>query len=138
MRRAFLAVAVLSLTACSPTTETPAPQSLASAIHRATTSKADLADEAAEKAADDARDEMQGRTYEEVFGEADCTGDCSGHNAGFAWAQENNVEDPSGCEEADGDSFKEGCAAYGQRIAEKSDAARQAVMDGRDPNTPNN
>lgn len=39
-----------------------------------------------------------------------CTGDCSGHEAGYKWAEENNVIDPSDCI-GKSESFIEGCTA---------------------------
>lgn len=40
-----------------------------------------------------------------------CTEDCSGHEAGFNWAEENGITDPSDCG-GKSDSFIEGCEAY--------------------------
>ena len=41
----------------------------------------------------------------------ECTGDCSGHDAGYEWASENGIEDPSECG-GNSVSFIEGCEAY--------------------------
>jgi hypothetical protein len=40
-----------------------------------------------------------------------CTVDCSGHDAGYRWAEENDIDDPDDC---DGYSlsFIEGCKEY--------------------------
>lgn len=41
----------------------------------------------------------------------ECTSDCSGHDAGYDWASENGIEDPSECG-GNSVSFIEGCEAY--------------------------
>lgn len=41
----------------------------------------------------------------------ECTGDCSGHDAGYEWASENGITDPSDCGGKSA-SFIEGCEAY--------------------------
>ena len=49
-----------------------------------------------------------------------------GHEAGWDWAKENDIFDPSNCEDH-GDSFEEGCKAYAEaeiRAAAEIDAAR--------------
>lgn len=43
----------------------------------------------------------------------DCTEDCSGHEAGYQWAEENGVDDPSDCG-GNSNSFIEGCEAYAE------------------------
>ena len=40
-----------------------------------------------------------------------CTGDCSGHDAGYEWAGEQGITDPSDCG-GNSESFIEGCEAY--------------------------
>lgn len=40
-----------------------------------------------------------------------CTDDCSGHQAGYDWAEENNITDVSKCN-GNSRSFDEGCQAY--------------------------
>lgn len=40
-----------------------------------------------------------------------CTSDCSGHDAGYAWARENNIDDRLHCT-GSSKSFIEGCYAY--------------------------
>jgi hypothetical protein len=40
-----------------------------------------------------------------------CTEDCSGHEAGYGWAEQNDIEDPSDCR-GNSNSFIEGCQAY--------------------------
>lgn len=46
-----------------------------------------------------------------TFNDYDCTEDCSGHEAGYQWAEENDIQDIYDCE-GDSDSFIEGCEAY--------------------------
>ncbi|OGD09447.1 hypothetical protein A2397_02030 [Candidatus Amesbacteria bacterium RIFOXYB1_FULL_44_23] len=41
----------------------------------------------------------------------ECTGDCSGHDAGYEWAEEKGITDPSDCG-GKSESFIEGCEAY--------------------------
>ncbi len=41
----------------------------------------------------------------------DCTGDCSGHEAGYEWADDKGISDPSDCG-GNSESFIEGCEAY--------------------------
>ncbi|QNN77315.1 hypothetical protein IAE60_15535 [Pseudoxanthomonas mexicana] len=62
-----------------------------------------------------------------------CTEDCAGHEAGFAWAQENDVTDASECG-SDSMSFAEGCEAFAEERQEQADreaqeAAEQAAED---------
>ncbi|SEN92092.1 hypothetical protein SAMN05216404_108141 [Nitrosospira multiformis] len=50
-----------------------------------------------------------------------CTIDCSGHEAGYEWAEENDIHDPDDCG-GNSDSFIEGCIAYAEeRQAQASD-----------------
>lgn len=39
-----------------------------------------------------------------------CTVDCSGHEAGYEWAETNDIDDADDC--VANSSFKEGCEAY--------------------------
>ncbi|WP_292015824.1 hypothetical protein [Mesorhizobium sp.] len=41
-----------------------------------------------------------------------CTGDCSGHEAGYSWAERNEIEDASDCDGGKSASFIEGCQIY--------------------------
>ncbi|HPD74384.1 MAG TPA: hypothetical protein PLX95_03875 [bacterium] len=54
-------------------------------------------------------------TYEESSGykEYGCTQDCSGHNAGWEWAREKGITDPSDCG-GKSESFIEGCRSYAE------------------------
>jgi hypothetical protein len=40
-----------------------------------------------------------------------CQGDCSGHQAGFDWAEQNQITDDSSCS-TPSNSFNEGCTSY--------------------------
>ena len=40
-----------------------------------------------------------------------CTADCSGHEAGFEWAEDNDITDESDCG-GNSNSFIEGCQAW--------------------------
>jgi hypothetical protein len=42
-----------------------------------------------------------------------CTDDCSGHEAGYAWAENNDVTDAGDCG-GNSNSFYEGCVAYAE------------------------
>lgn len=42
-----------------------------------------------------------------------CTTDCSGHEAGYQWAEEHGIDDPSNCG-GKSDSFIEGCESYAE------------------------
>lgn len=54
-------------------------------------------------------------TYQEARGAYDCTDDCSGHEAGWAWAEENDIASPEECG-GRSQSFIEGCEAYADEI----------------------
>ena len=43
----------------------------------------------------------------------DCTIDCSGHEAGYAWAEENGINDADDCG-GNSWSFEEGCRTYAE------------------------
>lgn len=43
----------------------------------------------------------------------ECPEDCSGHEAGYAWAEENEITDPDNCG-GNSQSFIEGCIAYAE------------------------
>ncbi len=58
------------------------------------------------------------------FGGDSCSGDCSGHEAGYAWAEEHDIDDEEDCDTA-GDnsispSFAEGCKDYVNEMAPNS------------------
>lgn len=62
------------------------------------------------------RDEFEERQEETdgdygTFAGENCTVDCSGHEAGYNWAMDNGITDPSECG-GNSWSFIEGCEAY--------------------------
>jgi hypothetical protein len=50
-------------------------------------------------------------TYANSFDAYQCSGDCSGHQAGYDWAEQNQIDDESSCS-TPSNSFNEGCASY--------------------------
>jgi hypothetical protein len=46
-----------------------------------------------------------------TFNGYDCTEDCSGHEAGYNWAEENDISDEYDCD-GNSNSFNEGCTSY--------------------------
>lgn len=57
-----------------------------------------------------------------------CTQDCSGHEAGFAWAQENDIADASDCG-GNSQSFIEGCEAFAEERQEQADREAQEAAE---------
>lgn len=53
------------------------------------------------------------RTYPNTFYGKRCLGDCSGHEAGYQWAEDNDIDDEDDCV-GYSQSFIEGCIAYVQ------------------------
>lgn len=47
----------------------------------------------------------------QTFNGDECTDDCSGHEAGYNWAEEKGIDDPSDCG-GNSTSFIEGCESY--------------------------
>ena len=47
----------------------------------------------------------------DTFHGYECTEDCSGHEAGYSWAEENDISDEYDCD-GNSNSFNEGCQAY--------------------------
>jgi hypothetical protein len=47
-------------------------------------------------------------------GQYGCTQDCAGHEAGYAWAEENGIDDPDDCG-GRSQSFIEGCWDYAEQ-----------------------
>ena len=100
--RGFVVLAIgLALTACS---EAPVSD--------------DLSDYEGEEFAgetyheyDTRRDSYDGS--EKRFSTYGCTEDCSGHEAGYAWAAENGIDDPDDCR-GNSWSFEEGCRVYAE------------------------
>jgi hypothetical protein len=48
---------------------------------------------------------------QDSFNGYQCTDDCSGHQAGYNWAEQNDVSDPDECG-GNSQSFIEGCQSY--------------------------
>ncbi|MCY1421172.1 hypothetical protein D3C76_290800 [compost metagenome] len=46
-----------------------------------------------------------------TFDGYECTDDCSGHQAGYDWAEENDIDDEDSCD-TPSQSFNEGCQSY--------------------------
>lgn len=46
-----------------------------------------------------------------TFYDYECTEDCSGHEAGYEWAEDNDISDTYDCD-GNSQSFTEGCEAY--------------------------
>jgi len=47
----------------------------------------------------------------DTFGGYECTDDCSGHQAGYDWAEQNDIDDESSCSTPSA-SFNQGCESY--------------------------
>lgn len=54
---------------------------------------------------------IENSEYVDKHGTSDCTSDCSGHDAGYEWAQDNDICDPS-YDNGNSNSFNEGVQAY--------------------------
>ena len=54
-------------------------------------------------------------TYEDLNGTLGCTSDCQGHEAGFRWARDHEIADPTDCG-GRSRSFTEGCWAYAEAV----------------------
>lgn len=52
-----------------------------------------------------------------------CTIDCSGHEAGYAWAEDKEIEDPDDCD-GNSQSFIEGCESYAEERQEEAEETR--------------
>jgi hypothetical protein len=57
------------------------------------------------------QDEAEGEGEYGTFKGYNCTVDCSGHEAGYEWAEEEGITDPSECN-GNSWSFIEGCEAF--------------------------
>ena len=57
-----------------------------------------------------------------------CTEDCSGHEAGFEWAQENDVSDSFECG-GNSQSFLKGCEAFAEARQEQADSEAQKAAE---------
>ena len=77
-------------------------------------------DEDIDQAYENAEDQLSHESFEEVGDTSQCTEDCSGHDAGFEWARDQGVTDPSECS-GDSQSFIEGCEAYASAIESQAE-----------------
>lgn len=67
------------------------------------------------------------RAYERThFGGYACKSDCSGHRAGYAWAEDNEIEDDRDCE-GNSRSFIQGCFVWVEEL--EDDRQRQDGID---------
>ena len=80
---------------------------------------------ASSQSPDSARNELAGTTYEGQGAAYGCTEDCSGHDAGYEWAKDNEVTDPSDCG-GNSASFNEGCEAYAEAYQDELSASDEA------------
>lgn len=55
----------------------------------------------------------------DTFHGYECTEDCSGHEAGYAWAEQNDISDPNDCG-GNSQSFIEGCEAWANENGDPS------------------
>lgn len=76
-------------------------------------------------ARDAAVSDLSGQTFQDVGDTSRCTEDCSGHDAGWQWAQDNDVTDSSGC--SGSGSFADGCEAYVEELDSRVGEARGEV-----------
>lgn len=65
---------------------------------------------------------LPAQTSADSFNGYECIEDCSGHEAGYEWAEKNEIEDEDDCD-TPSNSFTEGCISY---LEEKS-AEQEAV-----------
>lgn len=52
------------------------------------------------------------------YGDYGCTQDCSGHDAGYQWAEDNEITDPDDCGGKSW-SFEEGCRSFAEERQEE-------------------
>lgn len=50
-----------------------------------------------------------------------CTVDCSGHEAGYEWAERNDITDPDDCG-GNSNSFIEGCQSRAEELQDEDEA----------------
>ena len=73
-------------------------------------------------AREDAVSDLSGQVFQDVGDTSRCTEDCSGHDAGWQWAQDNDVTDSYDC--SGSGSFEDGCQAYVEELESRVDEAR--------------
>jgi hypothetical protein len=84
----------------------------------------------AEAEAEAAADYEQNDNQIGTFMGYECTEDCSGHEAGYEWAEENEITDPDDCG-GNSDSFEEGCRAYAEEEGSISSRGTEATTSQR-------
>lgn len=65
------------------------------------------------------------------FNGYECTEDCSGHEAGYEWAERNEIEDEDGCD-SKSNSFTEGCVSYVEEKSDEQEAENTEDEDSKD------
>jgi hypothetical protein len=78
-----------------------------------------------DSAMDEAVADLSGETFQDVGDTSRCTQDCSGHDAGWQWAQDNDVTDSSEC--SGSGSFADGCEAYVEELESRVEEARYDI-----------
>jgi hypothetical protein len=69
---------------------------------------------------------LAGPATAQTFHDDDCTDDCSGHEAGYEWAEENDITDADDCD-GDSQSFNEGCETW---VEENATGDEEAIEEG--------
>lgn len=69
--------------------------------------------------------------YADTFHGYECLEDCSGHEAGYEWAEQNDITDPDDCD-GNSQSFIEGCQAWAEENADEDLADDSESMDEDD------
>jgi hypothetical protein len=63
---------------------------------------------------------LAGPATAETYNGYECTDDCSGHEAGYEWAEQNDIDDDTDCSTAS-ESFNEGCSSYVEENEEEDE-----------------
>ena len=82
--------------------------------------RSEPSDESIDQAYEKAEEQLSDGNFEDVGDTSQCTEDCSGHDAGFDWARDQGVTDPSECS-GNSQSFIEGCEAYASAIESEAE-----------------
>lgn len=69
---------------------------------------------------DDSEYQIQREAATHYFNGYECTQDCSGHEAGYEWAEDNDIEDENDCG-GNSNSFIEGCLSYVEEANQESE-----------------
>jgi hypothetical protein len=73
-----------------------------------------------DEAVGDGTSELPDSSFEDVGDTSTCTEDCSGHDAGYDWARDHDVTDPSDCS-GRSQSFVEGCETYASAVEDSDE-----------------